>query len=326
MRKYTQLSIEERENIQYMRWEKKSVREIARVLCREPSTISRELTKNFTGTRQYYARLADCRAKERIKQRGERLRLKNELIREYVKAKLELGWSPEQIAGRLPRDHPGEKTNHESIYQYIYSDIPSWANASGDDLRKHLKRHHRIRRRKGVKHGKRQMIPNRIGIEARPEEVESREVLGHWEGDTMVSRQSRYALQTLVERVSGLVKIRKLQSLKPECFANTAAQQFGKIPKQFRKTMTLDNGIENTKYEKIGIDCFFADPYSSWQRGTNENTNGLIRWYLPKKTDFALISDSQVQHIEYMLNSRPRKRLNYLTPFEVFSQGVALKR
>ena len=193
-----------------------------------------------------------------------------------------------------------------------------------------LRRAHKKRRNKSIgRKVRKTKIPNRIPIDARPKSVENRNRYGHWEGDSMVSRKSKAALNTLAERKSRLVLITKL-SRKGAAETNKAViSRLKKLPAGGRQTLTLDNGTENAKHEqissKLGISCFFAHPYASWERGTNENLNGLIRWYLPKGTDFSKITPEQIAQIEYFLNSRPRKCLGYKTPLEVAASSVALR-
>jgi IS30 family transposase len=172
-------------------------------------------------------------------------------------------------------------------------------------------------------------IPNRIPIDARPKSVESRRHYGHWEGDSLVSRKSKAALNSLVERKSRLVLITKLQRKSAAETNRAVIDRLKKLSAKGRQTLTLDNGTENAKHEtitaRLGIKCYFAHPYASWERGTNENINGLIRWYLPKGTDFSKIAPELIARIEYLLNSRPRKCLGYKTPVEVAASSVALR-
>lgn len=330
MAKYTQLSMEEREKIQLGLWEKKPLRTIALELGRSPSTLSRELRKNCPpGQLRYIPRAAHERARNRITARGQRPRLKSEFIRQYVQGKLREGWSPEQIAGRLSLEHPTCIVSHEAIYQYVYSQYhrAGYGRCVGDDLRIHLKRRHRVRHRKHIPYVvETGPLRNRISIDQRPQEVDSRMVPGHWEGDSMVSRQSPVRLNTLVERTSGLALITKLPDGTGLATRQSVVRRLLRIPRRLRKSITWDNGFENSQHEKItetlGTDCYFAHPYHSWERGTNENTNGLIRWYLPKGTDLAMIPEKTVRVIEQRLNSRPRKRLDWRTPLEVFNSFV----
>lgn len=323
---YQQLNIAEREKIQELLWEKKSLRAIADYLGRNVSTISRELSRNSHPERKRYTpHLAEAKAKEKIQQRGRRPRLKNNFIREYVHLKLKLGWSPEQIAGRLPIDHPGYVISPEAIYLYVYSTasrLYGYSYANQEDLRPYLRRAHKFRRWRPSEYRKRSLIPNRIGIEQRPLYINQRKSLGHWEGDSIVSRKSLVCLNTLVERKSRLVKITKLPNTKAVETRMAVVQRLYNLPARLRQTLTLDNGHENIEHheitKQIGLRCYFANPYHSWERGTNENTNGLIRWYLPKGTDFAKVTKERIRAIEATLNTRPRKCLNYQTPLEVF--------
>lgn len=331
--KYKHLSIEEREKIQSMMWEKKSVREIAMTIGRSPSSISREINKNIPLQRSYRPRLADERAQEKRKSRGRKLRLKNRFIRRYVVDHLKLGYSPEQIAGRLHLEYPKEKISHEAIYQYVYYQVYRRGNGilkpHHHDLRSYLKHRHKRRIRKGMRKGQRIWRPKGRSIELRPPEVEKRRTIGHWEGDSMVGRKSKVGLNTLVERKTGFVFISKISDGTALNTSKAVIERLGSLREEFRKTLTVDNGSENADYEKIETSlhtlCYFAHPYSSWERGTNENTNGLIRWYFPKGTNFGTIPDEAIKAVEEALNNRPRKRLGWKTPLEAFNESVALQ-
>ena len=325
--KYKHLSIWEREKIQELLWQNKSIRSIAEVLGRSPSSINREINRNLKLQYKYTPRVANERALKKRRSRGRKLRLKSYFIRRYVVLHLKQGYSPEQIAGRLTLEYPKEKISHEAIYQYIYYRIQSNYIKKGNiDLRIYLKRRHRRREKKGMRKGQRIFKPKGFSIEERPKEVEKRKTLGHWEGDSVVSRKSKVGLNTLVERKTGLVLISKIPNGTSEVTASTVVSRLKSFP---CKTLTTDNGTENFAYEKIqnelNISCYFAHPYCSGERGTNENTNGLIRYYLPKGTDFANISDETIKAIENILNNRPRKRLGWKTPLEVFNECVALQ-
>ena len=171
--------------------------------------------------------------------------------------------------------------------------------------------------------------PKGLSIDERPKEIETRNTVGHWETDSVVSRKSRVGLNTLVERKTGLVLITKIKDGTAKSTKEAVVSRLSALPKQTRKTLTSDNGFENFLYDevqtKINILWYFAHPYHSWERGTNENTNGLIRWYFPKGTDFGRISDEEIKAVETALNNRPRKRLGWLTPLEAFNQSVALR-
>ena len=221
---YKQLRIEEREAIQLGIWQKKSVRLIAKQLGRSPATISRELKRNCQeGRRRYFPRLAHERTKAMVRERGKRYRLKDSFIRDYVIGKLKENYSPEQIAGRLSLDCPGFKISHEAIYQYIYAQYhrQGYGDCIGENLRIYLKRRHRARHRKYVPFRQpRQKIKDALSINERPPSINLREIIGHWEGDSMISRQSKAGLNTLVERKSGLVFISKIENGTAEVTAN----------------------------------------------------------------------------------------------------------
>jgi IS30 family transposase len=324
---YKHLSLEEREHLAQLHWEGKSLGEIAKELGRSKSTLSRELARNSAPKHDRYTPCrAHARSCERKTSANTHERLKNDLIRQYVRQGLELGWSPEQIAGRLPKDHPNQSVNHEAIYQFIYHR----QNPDRLEMINQLRRAHRKRRNKSIGRKERKTkIPNRIPIEARPKSVESRNHYGHWEGDSLISRKSKAALNTLVERKSRLVLISKLDRKGAAETNKAVIKRLKNLPAAGRRTLTLDNGTENASHEKLtaklGIKCYFAHPYASWERGTNENINGLIRWYLPKGTDFSKIGKEQIAQIEFLLNSRPRKCLGYKTPLEAAASSVALR-
>ena len=333
MKHYQQLSIEEREKIHLGLWQGKSIRQIAFEIKRSPSTISRELRRNFPRHRMAYTpRLAQERAQKTIKRRGQRPRLKSLIVRDYVKDKLvNEDWSPEQIAGTLPFDHPGQTVSPEAIYQYVYSQYTrqGYGHCIGENLRIYLKRRHKVRKRKIIPFKEERGIKNRVSIDERPLIVDQRIEPGHWEGDSIVSRKSPTGLNTLVERVSGLVKISKINNGTGIETATAVIHSLKNIPESMKKSLTVDNGSENAGHQEItnslSMAVYFAHPYHSWERGTNENTNGLIRYYFPKGTDFATIPNEQVKEVETRLNTRPRKRLGYRTPQEVFNNCVALK-
>jgi IS30 family transposase len=330
--KYEHLSILEREKIQELFWKNESIRHISRILGRSPSSISRELKKNFPLKRQYTPRVANERALEKRKLRGRKLRLKNGFIRRYVIDHLKSGYSPEQVSGRLKLDHQ-QSISHEAIYQYIYHQ--TYREGHGTikhhyhDLRIYLKRRHKQRQKKGARKYQRIFKHKGLSIEMRPKSVQKRKTIGHWEGDSMVSRKSKVGLNTLVERKTGFVLISKILNQTARETSNTVICRFKELPKETVMSLTTDNGKENFGYEDIEsnlqISCYFAHPYCSGERGTNENTNGLIRHYFPKGTDFATISLEDISRVEYILNTRPRKRLGWKTPLEVFNQSVALQ-
>lgn len=326
---YKHFSIEEREIIQRMRWEKKSLRDIAKALKRSPSSVSREVRKNFPKEHKVYTpRLAHARALVNRTNRGREEHLKNERIRSYVITHLKRRWSPEQISGSIKADL-NETVSHEAIYRYIYDRVAKGTNnvkTGMEDLRPYLRRRRRMRQPRGARKYQRIRGSKGPSIEERPKIVDTRKRVGDWEGDSVESADHKPGVNTLVERKIGLVFITKLTSKEAWSTSEAMISRFRDVPERFRKTLTLDNGKENSSWEKIekvcGIDCFFTHAYSSWERGTNENTNGLLRDYFPKKTDFDTISDEELRYVEDELNSRPRKRLGWKTPLEAWSDAL----
>jgi IS30 family transposase len=328
---YNHLSIEEREKIQEMLWNKQSIRAIANELHRSPSSISREIKKNNPQQKKRYTpRLAHERAVKKRSSRGASKLDKDTMLHDYVIRHIKLGWSPEQIAATAP-----VAISHEAIYQYIYNQIHrngyGYLKTGREDLRMYLARRKKRRTPKGARRTQRILKGLLPSIDSRPKKVDLRTEIGHWEDDLIVSRESSDNLKTINERVSGLVFISRVIDGTAKAGDTAVTNRLRVIPRQYRKTLTRDRGKENVKYHRLekelGIQVFFAHPYSSWERGSNENLNGLIRRYLPKKTDFRQVSDGQIRQIEYLLNSRPRKRLGWKTPYEVFFEmtSVALR-
>ncbi len=327
---YQHFSIEEREQLQTWRWEKRSIREMAKFLGRSPSCISREFRRNFPSEHHVYTpRLAQARAMEHRKHRGRSERLKNEIIRAYVHAKLKEGYSPEQIAGRIRIDL-GVTISHEAIYQYIYAQFRRGGNGimrpGAIDLRVYLKRRHKRRIAKGMRKGQRLFRPHGPSVDIRPKVVARRCRFGDWESDTVESCAHLPGINTLVERKSGLLFITKLDAKDALATRHAVTKRLRALPNRLRRTVTFDNGTENSHWsemaKEVGFRPFFAHPYHSWERGTNENTNGLIRWYFPKGTDFRTISESELARVENLINARPRKRLGWRTPLEVWSVAL----
>ena len=332
---YKHFSIEEREKIQELLWEKRSIRFIASVLNRNPSSVAREIERNKPPERHRYTpRTSHERALKKRKSRGRTTRLKNEAVRAHVVTHLKLGWSPEQIAA-MCKSAIGTGISHEAIYQYVYAQIHrdgyGYIKPGCEDLRPYLPRRRKRRIQKGHRASYRVDKGPLPSIDIRPKEVDQRKRVGHWEDDLIVSRSSRDALKTINERVSGIVFIARVRNGTMEETNRVVSGRLGIIPPQYRKTLTRDRGSENLGYEALehalNIRCFFAHAYHSWERGSNENTNGLIRRFFTKKTDFRAITDEEIRRVEYLLNTRPRKRLGWKTPYQVFYQhtGVALE-
>lgn len=329
--KYKHFSVEERESIQRGLWEKRSIRDIAKDLGRSPSSVSREIQRNLPPERFRYApRLANDRAIKKRASRGRHERLKNDRIRSYVVRHLKERWSPEQISGRIRIDL-GEKISPEAIYQYVYAQIEGHGHgtaiAGSEDLRPYLRRKRTRRIPPGSRRCQRVCKPHGPSIEMRPPIVDRRTRVGDWESDTVASKDNAPGLNTLVERKTGLLCVTKLHERTSAETSKAIIQRLNMLPERAKRTMTFDNGPENQDWKSIetalNLLCFFAHPYHSWERGTNENTNGLIRDYFPKKTDFRMISEYEIAFVERSLNDRPRKRLGYQTPNEVFSVALA---
>lgn len=323
-RYYQQLTFAAREIITIMRFKGASLSVIARRLKRHKATIAREVRRNSSAVYDcYLGHRAQARRMVRNQEARRRPRLKEARIRTYVLAKLKQHWSPEIIAGRLPLDHPGLTISPEAIYQFVYDpDNPQRVKLIGC-----LRRAHRRRRCKKVgRKERRTKIPHRVPIDVRPIGVADRTEFGHWEGDTLISRKSRVAVQSLSERCSRLVLLTKLVRKGAAEMKNAVIKRFRSLPRAACQSLTLDNGTENVQHEKItaalGTACYFCHPYAAWERGSNEQINGLVRWYLPKGTDLGKITDEQLQWIEDRLNNRPRKCLDFKTPIEVAAQAL----
>jgi len=328
--KYQHFTIEEREKIQEMLWEKQTVREIARTLERNPSSVSREIKRHLPDeVRRYTPRVAQEQALKSRHSRGRIERLKNDRVRDYVIKHLKKRWSPEQIAGKIRQDL-NEKISHEAIYQYIYAQMyrNGWSNLRPEceDLRIYLRRKRKRRQKQGTRGVQRVISKNGTSIDERPKVIEKRKRIGDWEGDSVESIDHKPGINTLVDRKSGFVFITKLNAKTGSATVQAVGSRVALLPKKLRRTLTLDNGPENRNWESMqqvtGMDVYFAHPYHSWERGTNENTNGLIREYFPKKTDFSMITDEEISKVEYDLNTRPRKRHNWKSPLELMSVAL----
>lgn len=303
---------------------------MACILGRSPSSVSREIKRHLPKEKKRYTpRVAHEQALKSRHSRGRTDRLKNPQIREYVIAHLKKRWSPEQISGKMKQDI-NEKISHETIYQYIYAQIYrdgyGYLKPGSEDLRIYLRWRRKRRHRKGMRAVQKLASKNGISIDERPIIVEKRKRIGDWEGDSVESKDHKPGINTLVDRKTGFVFITKLNAKSGQATTNAVTSRLTNIPRKYRKTLTLDNGPENRDWkplrEATGLDIYFAHPYHSWERGTNENTNGLIREYFPKKTDFSIISEEEISKVEHELNTRPRKRLNWKTPLELFSVAL----
>ena len=320
---YQQLTEEERIEIYALRKEGKSISQIAMELGRNRSTIQREIDRN-SGQRGYRPKQAHRKAKERQVLKRRAIKMTGPTLT-YIQEKLALQWSPEQISNvmRLDHDFTGQVVSHESIYSYILED-----KRNGGTLYKQLRTASKGKYRK--RYGKqdyRGKIPNRKDIDERPAIVDEKKRLGDWEADLVVGSGGSGYLVTLVERISKLTLIGYVD-YKTSLDVTAEIIRLLLPYKQNVHTITFDNGREFNGHQEISsgltCGCYFAKPYHSWERGLNENTNGLIRQYLPKKMAFPPITDSILMHITGRLNTRPRKSLDYITPTEIYSQLTRL--
>jgi len=332
-RRYTRLADQERESISRGLAQHKSIRQLARELNRSPSTISREIRRN-KGKSGYRAFSASRRAKAAAssRKRGKRKIEKQEGLLSYVLEKLQREWSPQEISKRLKIEYAWDmnmQVSHEAIYQYIYV-LPR------GELKQLLikglrqERKHRRPQKRGDTTETRGKIANMLSIEERPAEVAERSVPGHWEGDLILGKYKHSALGTLVERTTRYTILVPLGEHKDATSVREAyAEAFKSLPAELKKSLTYDQGKEMSEHEQFtidtGIQVYFAHPGSPWERGTNENTNGLIRQYFPKGTDFTQVSKEEILEVQRKLNDRPRRALGYLKPDEVINQLVALK-
>jgi len=319
------------EREQLSRWKKERIsnNECAKRLSRHPSTIGRELSRNGMvkwNKELFYEPLhAQAWSIER-KEKAWKTKhpLKNKQIYCYIIEKLKSGWSPEQIAGRLKIDYlndPVFQIHHETIYRYIYA-----SKNKEKKLWEYLRRKQIRRRKKIGRKAHRVRIPDRISIHDRPNEVLERVIIGHWEGDTIVGKGRANGLHTTYERVSSLIRFERMNRLTANESVKAQYKIYSPLPQDMRKTITLDNGSEHVDHiklkETLGIKTYFADPYSAYQRGGNENANLWIRYYFPKGTDFSTISNEDLKDVEWELNNRPRKRLGFKKPLEVFNNHL----
>ena len=332
-KRYTRLADQERESISRGLAQHKSIRQLARELNRSPSTISREIRRN-KGKSGYRAFSASRRAKAAAssRKRGKRKIEKQEGLLSYVMEKLQRECSPQEISKRLKIEYAWDmdmQVSHEAIYQYIYV-LPR------GELKQLLikglrqERKHRRAQKRGDTAETRGKIANMLSIEERPAEVAERSVPGHWEGDLILGEYKRSALGTLVERTTRYTILVPLGEHKDAASVREAyAEAFKSLPVELKKSLTYDQGKEMSEHEQFtidtGIQVYFAHPGSPWERGTNENTNGLIRQYFPKGTDFTQVSKEEILEVQRKLNDRPRRAIGYLKPHEVNNQLVALK-
>jgi IS30 family transposase len=316
-RKYSHLKMEEREEIAIYLEKGLKQCEIALKLNRCPSTISREIKRNKSsiGAGKYRVSWAQFQTDERKKQSHKRKRLPQKKLRRYISKWLKHGYSPEIIAFNAVQENPRWKTNYETIYQWIYKER--------QDLIPFLTRSHKKRRKRGSGNQKRcPKVPNRVMIGKRPDYINLRSYIGHWEIDTVVSRKSKAAIMVLVERRTRYVIIKKLYAKTAYCMHNATVRSLKYYPPRIRQSITYDNGTENALHELtnnvLGTKSYFCNPYHSWEKGTVENMIGIIRRFYPKKTDWKNISQWDLNKVARYINNRPMKLLGFKTPYQVF--------
>jgi len=313
---YKQLTQEQRYQIYALKKKNHSQADIAEVIGVHRSTIGRELKRN-KGQRGYRPIQAHHFALSRRAKARKRI---SDPIWKQVEEKLQEEWSPEQISKRFSKEGIAQ-VSHERIYQYIFKN-----KREGGTLYKHLRLQKKRRKRCGS-YDRRGKIPHQKSIDERPAVVEKRERIGDLEIDTVIGKGHQGGLVTIVDRVSRYSFIGRIESKQADEVENVTIRLLEPVASRLH-TITSDNGKEFARHQELSdeleIEYYFAHPYASWERGTNENTNGLIRQYFPKKTNFLEVTDEEVEHVMNRLNHRPRKSLGYLTPDEVFSQGLSV--
>jgi len=325
MMEYCRLSFEEREEISLLLEKGLSLRKIGSALNRSPSTICREINQ-FSSRFPYRAIAGQRRALNRSKSRrfGKRKLFQNQELQNIVRSKLALFWSPEQIANYLKKNYEcsSMQVSSETIYTYIYV-LPR------GELRAELTRHLRDKHKKRKVRGRTQVgqtanLEDMISIEERPKEVEDRAIPGHWEGDLIVGGSKQTALGTIVERTTRTVILVPLKGRSALEVRKAFAKEVKKLPEQMRLRMTYDQGREMAQHKlftkETKMKVYFAHPRSPWERGTNENTNRLLRDFFPKSTDFTKVSRKEIKRVQQLLNERPRKVLDFRTPYEAMQE------
>ena len=307
------LTCEERQFLYRLKKKGKSNTEIAELMGRHRSTIGRELSRN-TGGRGYRPQQAQRLANERRLASRRPHKMDHPEVHQYVQEKLENHWSPDQIAGRVRRDFPRASwrwLSRQTIYDWINDHRPEWQAWL---------------RRGGRPLEKRGKLADCVRIDGRPDVINRRRRYGDWEGDTIVGLGRRSALVTMVERKSGYLRMGRVDSMRSEDTTRVAKRKLKDLPKNLRRSMTFDNGKEFAEHQRLsrstGMEVYFTDPYASWQKGTNENTNGLIRQFFPKGTDFTQVSHREVARVERLINERPRRRHGYRTPAKILDKQL----
>ena len=330
MKNYQRISLAEREEISRYLAINYSYRQIAYCLGRSPSAICREIKSREYNKSNYRATDAQKDAKRKIGIRRKQRKLdKNIKLQKTVVKYLKLRWSPEQVAKYLKLLYPNDmnmQVSHETIYAYVYVHPRKHLKRQ---LMFYLRRKHKYRRTRRKDRKKSYPIQDFISIDERPLEVNARKIAGHWEGDLVLGPLNKSAIGTLVERKTRMLLLTKLRSKDAASVREAFTRKFSHMPGPLKKTLTYDQGQEMAEHKvftkNTKIQVYFAHPRSPWERGTNENTNGLVRDFFAKGTDFSKVSARELKKVQDMLNNRPRKTLNWHTPKEVFAEAVALE-
>ncbi|MFH2018638.1 MAG: IS30 family transposase [bacterium] len=329
--KYSRLTLSERKLIEKLLARNCSFNEIAEFLDRSVSTVSNEIGRGGCNRYIYQAGRAERRAgrNARKRRRGKSKLNGCRRLRRYIFTKIRLQWSPVQIAESLKTEYPDDMTmriSPESIYTYIYV-LPK-GSLKKELLRclRHPRKRRHYRRNTADKPEVERKIEDMISIEERPKDVENRIIPGHWEGDLIIGKNRQSALGTLVERTTRMVLLVPLKDRKALTVADAFAKTVKRLPAEMRLSLTYDQGREMAAHKLFtgisGVKVYFAHPRSPWERGTNENTNGLIRQYFPKGTDFNQVTVSEIKFAQHRLNGRPRKALGFRKPYEVFKELI----
>ena len=319
--KYTQLTLQKRYQISALQKAGYNQKEIANELSVHPSTISRELRRNRDRVRGYQPELAQIQSTKKHQEKSKRKSM-TKRVEKYIRIKLKEDWSPEQISGRMKLD-TGESVVHETIYRYIYDN-----KANGGKLYKSLRHKNKKYHKRSNDYKARGTIIDRVMIDQRPKIVEEKSRIGDLEIDTVIGKNHIGALVTVVDRKSKFTIIKNVPSKEARIVTQALIEMIQPI-KAITHTITSDNGKEFAYHKEVAAaldaDFYFANPYHSWERGLNEHTNGLIRQYLPKKSEFTNVSKDEIIMIQNRLNHRPRKVLGYKTPYEVFFSEMSKK-
>ena len=320
MARYRRLTLCEREELSRGVAQGRSLRALAGEMGRSAATLSREVRRNAGSCRSYRAVPAEGRARDRCR-RGRRLD-RHPRLWGWVRARLLCRWSPEQIAAQLKREFANDPTmriSHEALYTYLYV-LPR--GGLRRELLVYLRQHRTRRRRRTRGEDRRGQITEMISIEERPAEAADRTVPGHWEGDLLMGKGNRTALGTLVERTTRALILVPLKAKDAASVRRAFARELKGLPRQMRRSLTYDRGKEMAEHrlftKETTMQVYFAHPQSPWERGTNENTNGLLRQFFPKGTDFATLSRREIKRVQRLMNGRPRHVLGWQSPYEAF--------